>query len=142
MEITYTIGHKQTEKRFESMQNNMLPDQFIQIDREDFDREFPESKHCNSLTLTSRTGAAEIIGGFAAAAQGILSPSAKNVALRISACDINKVSYDNTMDLINAVQSFMPNAKLIWGAGADRDMPEGAVTLTVFADVPDGCQNE
>lgn len=140
MEVTYTIGREQTQKNIDSLLAKK--NEYIRIDKEDLDRAFPAPRECNSLTITSQTGATEIVEGFASAAQGILSPSATNVVLRISACDSEKITYDDVIGLINAVQKFMPDAKGIWAAGSDEELPDGAITLNVLADVADECQNK
>lgn len=140
MEVTYTIGREQTQKNIDSLLAKK--NEYIRIDKVDLDRAFPASCECNSLTITSQTGAAEILEGFTSAAQGILSPSATNVALRISACDIKKIKFDDAMGFIDAVQKFMPDAKVIWAAGLDEELPDGAITLNVLADVADECQNK
>lgn len=70
-----------------------------------------------------------------------LISGAKNILINISAADIETVSYDETMEILNYIQSYASykdedgvehRANLIWGASS-KTMPENVLEVVVVA---------
>lgn len=70
-----------------------------------------------------------------------LISGAKNILLNIAAADIETVSYDETMEILNYIQDFasykgedgvMHSANMIWGASS-KPMPENTIEVVVVA---------
>lgn len=118
---------------------------FIRVDFADLERVMRNSGRAH-MGVAAATGEGRALE---AARRSLCSPlldnnlisGAKNILINISAADVDDVAYDETMEILNYIQSYATYrdddgvdhmANLIWGISS-KPMPEGELEVVVVA---------